>query len=328
MKKQFKRYIALLLVVFGALTPKLIGAQEIRAIASLDSMVIPIGQQQKLRLELTQPKNAHINFPVFSDTIMDKIEIVQKMIPDTLDNGNTISVFQDYTITSFDSGVYYFEPFVFGIDESLGGGEIKSNPLVMKVITFQIDTAQAIFDIKEPMELKYEFREILPWIIGGVLLVVIIGAIFWLFRQLNRKEPVIPFMKPKPVDPPHVIALRELEALKAEKLWQTDRLKLFYTKLTDVLRIYIEGRYHVLAMEKTTAEILKDLRPLLTEEKAALRNMEQILGIADLVKFAKLKPLPNENDLCMMNAILFVEQTRPVEIKTIDEVKQEMENGK
>lgn len=317
--------VAFLLAIFSF---SKLHAQQISVSAKLDTMVMPIGQQQKLRFEASQPKDFLLQFPNFQDTIIENIEIVESIPADTVVNGERISISKDYIITSFDSGFYYFEPFEVLVDSQFGGGTIATDPMVLRVITFEIDTAQAIFDIKEPMEVPYEFREILPWIIGGLLLVLIIVAIIYIARKLMRKESILPAPKPKPVEPPYVIALRELQQLKEEKLWQTDRLKPFYTRLTDILRVYIEGRYGVRAMEETSDDILKDMRAHLSERDGAMKNLVQILQTADLVKFAKVKPLPNENDLCMMNALLFVEQTRPVEVTSLEEQRKEGEEMK
>lgn len=322
--KNIKKAILVLCVAFTGVAAY---GQQVSASATLDSLQMTIGQQQTLHLEVNQPADIHISFPVYDQTIMDGIEIVETHPLDTVKHGDRISVIQDYTITSFDTGFYYFDPIVFKVDENLGGGEIQTEPLVLKVFTIPVDAEGDIKDIKQPFDLKYEFREILPWLIGGLILAIVIVTIIWLFRQLMRKEPIIPFTRPKPVEPPHVIALRELNALKDEKLWQTDRIKEFYTRLTDILRVYIEARFKVSAMEQTSEEIIDSLKGELTDYDSAMRNLKQILSVADLVKFAKVKPLPNENDLSMTNGIFFVEQTRPVEVKPIDEVKKDMESG-
>ncbi len=321
MKKQFK--IALWVIVFS-LPYLTASAFEVSVSAKLDSLEMYIGQQQKLRLEVAQPEGVHVSFPIFENTIIPDVEIVETLPMDTVKHGDRISVIQDYVITSYDSGFYYFDPIEF---QAEGISDLKTEPMVLKVYTIPVDPEKPIKDIKAPLGLKYEFREILPWLIGAFILVVVVVLIIWLFRQLARKEPIMPFSKPKPVEPPHVIALRELNALKEEKLWQTDRVKEFYTRLTDTLRVYIEGRFKVAALEQTSDEILLSLKGELSDSDSAMQSLKQILSIADLVKFAKVKPLPNENDLCMMNSILFVEQTRPVEVKSIEELKKEMENS-
>ena len=118
----------------------------------------------------------------------------------------------------------------------------------------------------------------------------------------------------KPKEPPYAIALRELDRIKGAKLWQQGKTKHYYSEVTDTLRRYIEGRFEIPAMEQTTAEILQSFRyrrDLLTGKSFA--NLEQTLTLADLVKFAKYEPLPDDNSLALLNAYFFVNDTRPEE---------------
>ena len=103
--------------------------------------------------------------------------------------------------------------------------------------------------------------------------------------------------------------------MSEKKLWQNGRDKQYHTELTDILRQYIEQRFEVPAMEKTSDEILDELYELAETQKASLANLKQILSIADLVKFAKYQPLADENQLSFMNAKMFVEQTKKIEIE-------------
>ena len=130
----------------------------------------------------------------------------------------------------------------------------------------------------------------------------------WLYyRRRRQHQPVI--VKPRKVIPPNVIALRALDALQEKHLWQNGKPKQFHTELTDILRNYIEGRFSVPAMEKTSDEILDELYELNESQHSSLNNLHQILSLADLVKFAKYEPLADENQLSFMNAKMFVTQT-------------------
>jgi hypothetical protein len=129
--------------------------------------------------------------------------------------------------------------------------------------------------------------------------------------------------KEKPKEPAHVVALRALERIKNEKLWQKGQVKLFYSQLTDTLRVYMEERFSFPAMEQTSPEILKSLKGVdLTDDKL-LTKMQKILETADLAKFARYEPLPDENDLCLISALFFVNQTKAEEIKSPEEAAKE-----
>lgn len=304
-------------------------AQEVKVSAKLDTLVMPIGQQQSFHLQVIQPEGLNIQFPVYTDTIVDKVEILDYQIADTIVlDDRRIQINHDYTITCFDSGFYYIPPAKFLVKTEQGEGDLFSEPNYLKIQTFEIDTAQAIFDIKEPIELPYQFKEILPYLIGGFVAILLIAGIVLLIMYLTRKKKgEVLFEKQKPQEPPHVIALRELEKVKEEKLWQSNHVKEYYTRLTDVLRVYIEGRYRITAMEQTSFEIMEDMRRVERDSKAALDDLKMILSTADLVKFAKQKPLPNENDLCLVKARSFVEDTKKVE-ELVEDQKEESDEAK
>lgn len=300
-------------------------SQEIRATAAIDSTILPIGQQSMLHYEVIQPKDVILNFPFFADTLVDKVEILDQTEWDSTEIADMqILIKKDLLITSFDSGLYYIPPVQFGIQN--GGGFIESNPLVLKVITFEVDTAQGIFDIKTVKDVPYTFAELVPWLIGAAIALIVVFLFIYLFKRINRKEPIF-VKREKPKEPAHVIAIRSLDELKASKLWQKDQIKEFYTRLTDIVRVYIENRYNIPAMEQISDEILESLKIVDDEPGSALKNLEQILRTADLVKFAKHKPLPDENDLSLMDAYLFVNQTKIVEVKSLEE-QRSAEQGK
>ena len=105
-------------------------------------------------------------------------------------------------------------------------------------------------------------------------------------------------------------------------MWQSGQEKAYYTQLIDILREYIDSRFSINAMEMTTTEILSSLRAN-KETKLVENNLKTILEIADFVKFAKMRPLPEDNEASMRNAIKFVELTipQPEEVNE-DEVKE------
>ena len=99
-------------------------------------------------------------------------------------------------------------------------------------------------------------RELLPWIAGALALAGLIALIVWLvIRYARRRNP--DYIKQ---DPPHIIALRELDKYRGNKLWAPEKQKIFYSGITDAIREYIDARYGISAMEMTTAEIFKDMK--------------------------------------------------------------------
>ncbi|MEA3443608.1 MAG: hypothetical protein U9R19_02655 [Bacteroidota bacterium] len=305
----FRLKIVLLLI--GLVFAGQIGrSQGITVNAKLDTNIIMIGDQIKFRLSVEQDRNFLVDFPMFADTIAKEVEIIERgNVDTTFLTDKMIRLEQEFTITSFDSGFHVIRaiPFPFrgkGIVDT-----IESRPLALGVYTFTIDSVTGIADIKPPIEAPLTFVETLPYAGGGLGLVAIIILILWLFKYFGRKE--IQQVKRKiPKEPPHVIALRDLDKLVNRKLWQQGKFKEYHSELTEIVRIYIEYRFDIMAMEQTSDEIFQQFErnDLLGSEKFEL--LKQMLTLADYVKFAKLHPLPDENELSLKHAYDFVLKTK------------------
>ena len=301
------KHIKNILFLFLLLSPVASFAQ-VTVSAEIDSVHILIGNQAKLRLTAVQPNSAFVQFPFFDEIIPNGVEIVTRKNPDTLNLGNDrLEIRRDYVVAVFDSGVYYMPPFRFVVQDDT----LLTNSLTLKAFTVPVDTVDiAFYDIKPNMRAPFNlwfYLKKLAWYPPIVLLLALI--VFVIIRLVNRKP--IPFIsKPKPVLPPHVVALGELDKIKNEKLWQQGREKEFHTQVTDVLRNYIERRFDINAMEMTSDEILDYLSDN-KEAEPVYNNLKQILKSADLVKFAKMKYLPNENEQSITDSYLFINETTP-----------------
>jgi hypothetical protein len=325
MKFRIKILITFLSILLGA---GIIQAQQIKATARLDSTNILIGDQIKLFLEIDYPPSVTVEFPNVPDTLSEFIEVLDKSPIDTIDieNSALLKQIRSYTITSFDSGSYQVAPQWFKINVNGTIDSVPTNGVTLNVFTMQIDTTRGLTDIKMPFPAPLTLKEVTPYILG----VILIGAIIFLvLYSLKRKKKNQPFfaLPVKPKEPPHVIALRELDRIKNEKIWQKDKIKQYYSEVTDVLRNYIEDRFEIRAMEQTTDEILDSFRyrrDLLGEK--SLQNLSQILSLADLVKFAKYQPLPDDNNLTLVNSYFFVNDTKKEELKKPENTEDSEEN--
>jgi hypothetical protein len=142
-----------------------------------------------------------------------------------------------------------------------------------------------------------------------LLVVLVILAIYFFLIKKKKKEPVIK-MRLKPTIPADEAALEALETLRLKKLWQSGRVKEYYSEMTDIVREYIELRFSIRALEMTTDEISSSIRQVAVNGQAR-EKLVSTLTLADLVKFAKEQPMPMENDLCLNQCIDFVRETRP-----------------
>ncbi|UCG27413.1 MAG: hypothetical protein JSV24_10620 [Bacteroidales bacterium] len=295
-------------LIFGISTV----AQDIEMIASIDSSEILIGDQTILHLEVIQPEGIDLSFQEYRDTITEKIEILAQSEMDTVMLGeNRYLLKRDFLITCFDSGRYHIPPFRAAYKDGDLLTTIGSNPLSLTVIRVDIqptDTTDVIFDIKLPYGAPLRFRDVAPYVLGGILLIGAVVFVIYYLKKRKMDEPVLRRIKPR--EPAHVIALRELDKLKAGKIWQQGRIKLYYTRLTEILRIYIEDRYNILAMEQTSAETLNSLLDIGFNDNRLYDMLKEIFVHADLAKFARVKPLPNENETCLLSAYVFVNETK------------------
>ncbi len=325
MNKVFLKYSLQALVSFLFVTGTT-WAQSVKVEASLQDFTMKIGDQTKLFLIVSQPVGQHVSFPKLQDTITKNVEIVSANKADTVvdqQDKNRITITQGFTITSFEDGIHSIPAFSF----STAAGVIKSNDLSLQVQTVKIDTSKAIFDIKKPIVVTYTFWDRIKdnWIliVSTLIVVVVIAGIIYYVRKRPKKEPIIKLVKP--IVPAHAIAIDKLNQLKAKKLWQQDEFKRYYSELTDIVREYLEQRFDVRTYEKTTDEIMASLnnRSINTEY---IGIMQQLLTLADLAKFAKLNPLPHENEASMENALAFVLKTQQAD-KPISDTDGGSANG-
>lgn len=306
---------------------QLLIAQQVKVKASIDSTHMLIGDQIKLNLEIEKPSDMEILFPVVPDTLDKHIEVVKKLPLDTfkIKDKDRIRLTQSYLISSFDSGRHVIPAFTFIMKHNNMKDSISTNALNLEVLTMKLDTTKGPVDIKTPYGAPVTLSEVTPYILGTMLLGAILFFIFYYVKWKKKNVPM--FVKAeKPKDPAHVIALRELDRIKTQKLWQQEKIKQYYSEVADTVRNYIQDRFDIPAMEQTSAEtimVFKDRKELINND--CLNEVQHILSLADLVKFAKYTPLPDDNNQTLMNAYFFVNQTKKEEsVKTAEKPSMEV----
>ena len=297
-------------------------AQQTLIDVKIDSAAILIGEQTNLHLTLTTDKDKQVQVLIPADTLMRGVEVLERSKPDTtwIENDRML-VKQDVLITSFDSSLYLLPP-VLAID---GRDTILSNQVALKVSTVpvNVDKPEEFADIKDVWKPPFVWSDYYPWIIGILAVLLLMALAYYIVKRIRERKSLIPFAQPeKPKLPPYEQAIKELDEIKQSKLWQQGKEKEYFTSITDTLRRYLVDRFGINAMEKTSAEILDSVKGI-DEIVPAFEKLEQVLKLADFVKFAKFRPLPDENDLSLVNAYFFVNQTKPVEIPNPEEAKDE-----
>ncbi len=285
-----------------------IRAQELVS-TTLTKDTILIGDQVEWKSVLKVPKGLRASIDSMSGYVVPGVELIGDFRIDTVKRHKAYSdVEAKGIITSFDSGSYKLPPLVVYFtrgDEIVDTLRLKEMDL--EVTTIPIDTATyEMYDIRPQFNYPVTFAEVAPWAGGGLLLVAIIVAIVYYFRRRAAGKPV--FAPAKPKDPAHIVALRKLEEIRNEKLWQEGKEKQFYTEVTDTLRAYIEDRFDIKTFERTSAEILEDIsKKDLTP--ADYEILKDIFSTSDLVKFAKYTASQDENENAIPASVRFVNDT-------------------
>lgn len=317
-----KRLMTIVSFVVCLLSADGLYAQSVEA--SIDSIEIIIGEQAHLTLSVTAKDNADVIFPSFQhqQMITPGVEVLdmQQANPRPLDNGMTCFA-RTYSLTSFDDTLYYLPPLTVKVD----GKEIKSKSLALKVVGMEVDTTRVdkFFGPKDVQDNPFLWMEwgAIFWL--SVVMLLLLAVSYYLYIRLRDNKPIIARIKIVKRLLPHQKAMKEINEIKAEGLAGKDNsTKEYYTKLTDTLRKYIEERYGFSAMEMTSSEIIERLTS--SEDKTALDELRQLFQTADLVKFAKYSTLINENDMNLVNAIGFINQTKLENQPTEEIVKPQL----
>lgn len=307
--------VRMLLLVVCLLAGFTAGAQQTLIDVKVDTADILVGEQTTLHVTVTTDPNRRIIIPLPSDTLMTGVEVISVSDADSTVADGRLVIRRDILVTSFDSSLYLLPPFI-AID---GTDTIASNQVALKVSTVpvDVDNPEKFYDIKDVWKPPFVLADYYPWIFGVLTALFLICVIGYLVQRYRRHRSEVPVKPAEPELPPYETAIRELDSIKDQKLWQQGLNKEYYTQVTDTLRRYISRRYGVNAMEKTSEEILAIIERE-TDERTVYDTLRQVLRLSDYVKFAKLHPLPDENDESMRNAYLFVNQTKRTEVPQPD----------
>lgn len=306
-----RRKLVLLVLIITGLTSS---AQSVKAV--VDTTKIRIGEQ--FTYELTVSDTANVILPKLEN--LKGLEIVDSTKVDTLKG----SLIQKFILTGFDSGAYYIpQQQVF-----IRNRAFLTDSILIDVASVDVDTTKVkMFEIKGVAEEPIIFDDYKHYIYWGLAALALLIPLIWYLK--SRKRPEKEDKKVVPSQTPLEEALSSLEVLDKKLLWQNNRIKEYYTELTDIIRSYIEKELNIQALEQTTDEIisiLSDFHEAETIEtsKGAIEKLRALLQEADLVKFAKSKPLANaiEED---RNDAEYIIQNLHKKVVPIEEEKDELE---
>lgn len=274
--------------------------------AKLDRQAYEAGDEIRLTLSVDMVQAATVLWPTL-DTPLPGMELLSDQT-DSLDG----QLQRRLSYLQFDTGSYLLPAFPIGLLRGRDTAALATTEVAFTVGLVPVDTADALRPIIERRDVDYKP---IPWMLYGLIGLIVLGIgayLFYRYYWSRRPKPVRePAARPEPVVPIDEHALQRLRSLEEKRLWQQEQVKPYYSELTDIVREYIERRFGEPALESTSAEILQRLQPhgLTPESMQALGAM---LRLADTVKFAKARPLPDQHQRVLRDAIAFVEANRPL----------------
>lgn len=306
MKKVVPALLLLVITLAG-------NAQTAQFSAQTDTNRILIGEQLTLSLRAEVPKESEFTWPVMADTIQG-LEIVAAEKIDTNTKGQTWTILQNIRLTSFDSGYTAIPP----LDLAVNGEKITSPAIAIEVAMPPLSEQQEMYDIKEPLEPPFNWLALILWAAGLLLLAALV---FFLVRWLSKRKKQEK-LTPEQRLSPYEYAQLQLKELEKEQLWQAGKTKEYYSRLTDILRLYLERQMHINAMESTADEVIRKVQALGLPSELNLK-VAQLMHLSALVKYAKEKPGAPENERSLATVKDFLEHTKPAEEMEAAEKKEQ-----
>lgn len=260
---------------------------------TVDKNKILIGEPIRLTIE-TYFSPESVKKIIVIDSI-PHFEFLEKPVIDTIDEKGGMDIRSIYKITSFDSGHWVIPSIV------LSNG-IKTDAIPIDVVFSDFDPNQDYHDIKDIIEVVPQKKKSWWWIIAGAIILLLALAFYF-----QRKKKIVPVPAAAIVIDPYKEAMQQLELLQKEK----PASKIFHTRLIDILRLYVFRKKKILSLQKTTADLVLQLKEL-NFDKEQFDKLSQTLQLSDFVKFAKYSPSSEDDENCfneIRNTILSIEKS-------------------
>ncbi len=282
-------------VLLGVLWPRASGAQNAppRLDVTVDPTSITLGDPVTVAVTITHPLDTHLIWP--DPVELAPFELLAMTVTEPVVDNDRLRSTAELAVTTFELGELTVPTFLVQVvsdDETTDPFSLSTNPAVITVTSVGRDDSGDIRDIKGPLTIPFQVITLLPWVIG-----IVMGgaALYWLVRRYYFRRPTSETRPapPPPARPADEVAYESLLALELSGLLTRGEVKTYHIRLSDIMRVYVEGRFNVQAMEMTTGEVLAGLRTTGTRSDVVGR-FRQLLDRCDLVKFAKHRPEPTD----------------------------------
>lgn len=296
-----KRFLYILTFLFSALT---FAQTEIHV--SADTNQALIGDIIRIYLKVQNAND--IIWPNIEEDIKP-LELQQSSSIDTLINNGSNTYSQHFALQSFDTGRFVLPSLEFINTE---GDTFYSDSLSFAFLSVALDTTKAVYDIKAPVAVPFNFEEAKPYIYGLLALIALIIIIYSLIQKMSGKT----VLKEEVaiVIPCEVTAIKALKKLQRAKLCDKGEVKEHYVQLTEILRTYFDKEFSIETLESTSDETIELLKTAHVDT-ALIDQITALLTEADLVKFAKSNPDNRTNDLFMKQSFSFIKDCHKMKVE-------------
>jgi len=316
LKSEIKNQMKLKFYIFLFLLTSTVFSQQKQIETSIDTTKNKIGAEFKLTLKTIVGSQSKVVFPKLKN--IGALEVIESYPVDTVKKNDTYELIKKYGLTQFDSGKYTIPGIKILIDKK----PYLTDSIRVEVFAVKVDTLQQkMYDIKDISTVD-ESGDWWKYLLGFLLFLGIGAFVYWFIKKRQQKK-----IEEEVYKTPIEKATSLLNNLEKKELWQKGEIKEYYSELTDIARNYIEEAIQIPAMESTTSELIQGLKTASTKKKMSLtpetvENLERVLRQADLVKFAKSKPLEfeiTEDRNKIQKAILTLDNAIPTEIPVEEE---------
>ena len=306
-----KKTILILMATFALLGG--LKAQNVEVQGKVESTDVQVGKPFTLDLSLKVPYGWFVEWNDFAiDTLSEQLDIIKRSeVERTADADSNVIVKQQLTLMTFDTGEVQVPSVGLTYARSFDDPNrlmAYTDPINLYSTTITVDTTMAYKPIVEPLAAPIQMREVFPWILGALLLVLVCLGIWLLLKRRKTHVDADGNIVRGPVIPPYDKAVTDLENLRQQKLWQSGKVKEYFSSLTDIAREYIEGQFGVNAVEMTTDDILEEVKPLRFSQET-YDKLKETMEVADLVKFAKYSAANLESENAMNRMTEFVNES-------------------
>ena len=304
--------------IFLFLLTSAVFAQQKQVETSIDTTKNKIGAEFKLTLKTVVSSKSKVVFPKLKN--IGALEVIQSYPVDTVKKDDTYELIKKYGLTQFDSGRYKIPSIKILIDKK---PYLSDSTISVEVANVKVDTLQQkMYDIKDITTVDSGIGDWWKYLLALLIMAGIGVFVYWFLKKQQKKK-----IEEEVYKTPIEKATSLLNNLEQKELVQKGEIKEYYSELTDIARNYIEEAIHIPAMESTTSELIQAIRLASTKKKMTLtpetvENLERVLRQADLVKFAKSKPLDFEitdDRNKIQKVILTLDNAIPTEVPAEEE---------